>query len=220
MNITEVSDSKRKWGNGPTSRTDFIETFLLESPDQLEINTWPIIQNDIEEFAGMFPEQVKDLGNNLKKLEFENHVFYWFEDNGNFVLGASLDKRLYALVVKIIGKNPHIKSTFHASDLYLRILKDSKKNIRLASDRTLSNSGYKIWGRLFQSGHTILVYNSNNPGEYIAINSEEEMKSFLGKGKANYQYILCESKLMMADIHMQFRTREYRRLAGLSLEDS
>jgi hypothetical protein len=68
MKINEIILKNKKWGNGQTSRTDFNETWLYESPINIgKFPTWPGIKNIIDEFIP-YANGIIDLTNGLKKL--------------------------------------------------------------------------------------------------------------------------------------------------------
>jgi len=208
-----------------TERKDFYNSWLFESPELLEFPAWDEIRDNILDFSRKVPEQKKILSKNFRKLELTNQVFYWFVENQEIIIGASLDKQPRALVVQMLGKNPKWKKKPpHASDLYLAILHDlkgSNQNI-VISDKTLSASAYKNWIKLFQAGYTISLYDKNHPGtSFKKFNSEDETKQYFGQGRnfQNYRYILSESKTAQLDVSAAFRMREIRERNHLPLDE-
>lgn len=206
-----------------TSRTDFNATWLSEMPaglgsfetfDALEYHIRDLIKN------GKKPQQVKD---DLFKIDMDNSVYYWYSSDDQIVLGAGLDKKPQALVINLTGKNPQYRNRApYASDLYHAILRDTSANIRVVSDTQMSDSGYAIWKNLLQRGHTISVYDRENPGKsFKTLNSVAEMDQFFRDDDtdyARYQFVLSE-KNAIAECRSFFHTRRYRELSGLLLED-
>jgi hypothetical protein len=224
MNIQKIFNKNKKYGQNFTGRKDFIESFLFEEPQYLESNIWEQLKNDIYELKSRSPNKIHKLGNNFYKLEFVNDVYYWFEQNDEFILGCSLDKKVHGFVVVMTGKNPKYSKQYpYASDLYLGILKDIKDNEKsiIISDKFLSKDGYKIWKRLLGAGHKISLYNINQPGKFIQINSLDQLQDFMSneKEKREYRYVLSESEDDRQSISVSFKKRKYYEDNNLSMED-
>ncbi len=207
-----------------TDRTDFNESWLMEMPvgfghtelyDMLTYNIKDLMQHGKKPIS---------LPNNLKKIELETSVFYWYEINNVIALGVELTKRPQALVVRILGKNPELRNKEpYASDLYIAILNDNHKALRIVSDISLSDEGYSLWKRLYMDGHIISVYDRDSLGRsLITLNSLEEFEEFYDKSDSKdherYQYVLTESTYL-AETRSFFNTRRARELAGLKLVD-
>jgi len=94
MFLKYLLETRNTWGKGRTSRTDFKETWLMESPIRIApANYYPTIVNDIEEFK-RYGLSVIDLGSGLKKITLSVSAIYWMENkNGNIEIGMELDKR-------------------------------------------------------------------------------------------------------------------------------
>lgn len=224
MNIQEIFNENKKYGQNFTGRKDFIESFLFEEPQYLESNIWEQLKNDISELKSRSPNKIHKLGNNFYKLEFVNDVYYWFEQNNEFILGCSLDKKVHGFVVVMTGKNPKYTTRYpYASDLYLEILNDIKDNEKsiIISDKFLSKDGYKIWKRLLGAGHKISLYNINQPGNFIQINSLDQLQDFMSneKEKRAYRYVLSESEDDRQSISVSFKKRKYYDDNNLPMED-
>jgi len=151
---------------------------------------------------------------NFHKLELTDQIYYWITNEKKIILGISLEKRPYALVVRMSGKDPAFrKRPPFASDVYLNILKDSKKDICLHSDETLSEDGFKIWKKLFNSGHKVCLYAKDKPTQTLEkFSSLEEMEKYFKKDKSyrNYSYVLCESQFGFGNVMGHFATRKIR----------
>lgn len=226
MNVNEIL-SKKKYENN-LSRSDFNESWLFEYPEQIigDINAWPQIENDINELINSIPDKVENLNNGLKKMDFNNDVYYWIEnDKGEFIIGTSLDKKPYALFVGMTGKNKKFRNVPpYGSDLYLAILNDLKgtKCNLIISDKTITQYGYKIWEKLFSLEHKVSLYDKNNPsGTYKKFNSLADLNKYFQVGKEfqNYRYILSENQETMFSVYIGFKKRKYREENNLGLED-
>jgi hypothetical protein len=224
MKIKEII-STNNWKN-KFGRTAFNESWLYEEPEVMEFAAWPTIKNDIDDIRKAKPNSIEKLNNNLFRIELTDDVYYWFEKNGIFWVGTSLEKKPRNVAVLITGKNPEATGSPYASDLYLAILNDLKnldgspKNL-LISDKTLSTSGFKIWKKLFADGHVVSVYDRTKPGEtFIRCENEDELKSFFGldRNYQNYRYVLSESKNAQIDIWPSFKIRKAREENNLPLE--
>ena|ERR1039457_856074 len=216
MNILEIL--------APTEREDFNKSWLFETPESLEFSSWNSIRNEITEFRSI-TNNTQILPNGFQKLDLLTQVFYWFEKNNEIVIGTSLDKQPRSLVVQLTGKNPKfIKQPPYASDLYLAILNDLKNTNRniVLSDKTLSDEGYGIWKKLFQDGHTVSLYDKNNPSKsFKKFDSIEDMDKYFQTGQKyqDYRFVLSESKLAQIAVYASFRMRKIREDNNLPLNE-
>ena len=206
-----------------TSRTQFNETWLTEMPEGLgKFEMFDMLQYNIKDMIKN-TQTILDLGNNLKKIDLQQSVYYWYEQSGEILLGAELFKAPQGWIVQLVGKNPKIRgrSPF-ASDLYNAILQDTKSSIRILSDKQLSDEGFEIWKRLFQQGHKISVYDATNPGKtFQTFDNINDFDTYFKNDDTTfqrYQYVLTENSYL-AETRNNFNNRRYRELAGLSLED-
>jgi hypothetical protein len=206
-----------------TSRTDFNETWLTETPEGLgDFDLFDMIEHNIKDRI-KYGSNVIELANGLKKIDGTQVKYYWYEKNGDIILGAELSVKPQALVVNALAKNKKYKGTPYATDLYDAILKDSGRSIRLVSDNEMSNKGLNVWIRLLNMGHNISLYDRDNPGQtFKTIETEEELRSYFKDGDRDYkryQYILSES-LELVEVRSFFNLRRYRELVpGMSLDD-
>jgi len=164
------------------------------------------------------------LANNLKKIDLPQSVYYWYELNSKILLGIELSKEPQGWIVRAIGKNPQfIGRPPYASDLYNRVVQDSKHGIRLMSDIDLSDEGYNIWKKLFLLGHKISVYDRENPGQsFKTFDTIADFDHYFKTDDTNfrrYQYVLSESGMMLAQIRSNFNIRRLRELTNFGLED-
>jgi hypothetical protein len=208
-----------------TSRTDFVETWLMEAPEGLgNMETFDQVRYNIQDLK-LHQIPVQDLSAGLKKTELSQTLYYWFEISGEIILGTELDRRSQGLVVRLTGKDPALrgKPPF-ASDLYISVLNDNQdKSLRILSDNQLSDEGYKIWKRLFAQGAQVSVYDKNNPGKsFRTFQDFSEFDKYFQHDNSDYkssQYVLSSNSASLAETRGFFHIRRYRELTGLSCED-
>jgi hypothetical protein len=208
-----------------TSRTDFVETWLWETPEGLgSFDTFDQIQYNISDLR-KHTVPVQDLGAGLHKVDLNQTAYYWYERQGKIVLGVELDKRPQAWVVRLTGKNPKFQGQApFASDLYLAVLRDIKsRSIRLLSDTQLSDEGLNIWKRLFDQGISVSVYDRNNPGQsFKTFDSLTDFDQYFKQDDSDfrrYQFVLSGASPVLAETRSFFHTRRFRELSGLALDD-
>jgi len=203
------------------SRNDFIKSYLYEMPSGTPpIN--PILQliNSISELKKYY--QIIKLSNNLFKMEGNELVYYWYEENDAILLGAEFTKVKHGIVVNYVAKIE--KSTPpYATDLYNDVLND-RKNIEFAnnsiiiSDKRLSEDGISLWKRLFKKGHTISIYNTEDASNtFTKLNSIEDLESFFKMHDSSYEkyrYILSESGGNYAEVMAFFSLRRLHETSG------
>jgi len=201
----------------PDSRGDFVKSWLTESPEGIGFtdlsHTIDYVINDYVKDGS----KIIDLGNNLKKIDGDRIVFYWYEINNEIILGAEFSKKPECLIVNAIGKKNKGHPPY-ASDLYNAVLADQNKSIRIMSDQQLSNEGLGIWKRLLNQGHKISVYDSAQPGKsFTDITSEDELMKYFNHDNSDfrkYQFVISESGNYW-ETKSYFLTRRYRELVGL-----
>jgi hypothetical protein len=208
-----------------TSRTDFTETWMSETPEGLgSFETFDQIKYNISDLR-KHSVPVQDLGANLYKVDLNQTAYYWYERQGEVILGVELDKRPQAWVVRLTGKNPKFQGRApFASDLYLAVLRDVKSHsIRLLSDTQLSDEGLGIWKRLFDQGISVSVYDRNNPGQsFRTFDSISDFDQYFKQADSDfrrYQFVLSETATVLAETRSFFHTRRFRELSGLALTD-
>jgi len=206
-----------------TDRTDFNNTWLMESPEGLgSFEMFDALEYNIRD-RKKHGGEIASLGNNLYKIRGEQVLYYWYEKDGKILLGCELSIRPQAMTVNMVGKNPkHRGSAPYASDLYAAILKDNSRSI-VVSDTQLSDEGYNIWKRLVRKGFAVSVYDSKQPGKsFKTFRDEAELDEFFKDDDTDYrryQYVLSSEGEVLAETRSYFNTRRYRELAGLSLKD-
>lgn len=210
-----------------TDRTDFNETWLCESPQGIGI--WAaysgIVDIIIDSINRKYPVSTQG---NLNKIETDAVALYWIgtADGLNIELGCELYLKPQGYMVNAIGKKPSLKGQSpYASDLYLAILNDTDKAIRLLSDIDLSDEGYKIWKRLYSDPRAcILVYDNSTAGKsYKILDTYEDFESFYKLNDSSYrkyQYVLMKhGSNSLLETNCFFNLRRMRELSGLVLED-
>jgi len=168
--------------------------------------------------GGIKPIKIKS---NFYKIELEGQIYYWYEKNGKILLGAQFEKSRKALRVNFIAKVNKGKPTY-ASDLYNDVL-DDRKNIKginsiVMSDDKLSEEGLKIWKKLFDNGHKVLVYDVDNPGQsYVTLHNVDDLDNYFRMNDPSYKryrYVLSEG-LHYLDTRTAFHLRRLRETSGL-----
>lgn len=206
-----------------TSRSDFNQTWLIESPEgHGSFETFEAIEYNIRDRIKNGASPIA-LGNNLFKIEGNQIKFYWYQKEGAILLGVELFIRPQGMSVNLIGKNPKTKSSPpFSSDLYLAILKDNNKSL-LFSDTQMSNDGLNIWKRLVTNGYPVSVYDRAAPGKsFKTFTDASELDEFVkddDRDFRRYQYVLSLPGETLAETRSHFNTRRYRELSGLALDD-
>jgi len=218
LEILNESQLRREFGS---SRGDFIHTFLSEMPMGTPATDFLYqIEHDIRE-KQIYYTTIK-VSDNLFKIEGNQLIYYWYESNGNILLGVELSKKPRGLSVNYIGK-PNKNGPPYASDLYLDVLRDRKGieyegNHIIMSDSKLSDEGFNIWKRLLKDGHKMVVYDKDSPGQsYTEIHTLDELEQYFKHNDPNYQkytYVLSENMQSIIDIRSMFRLRRTRELSG------
>ena len=204
------------------SRQDFIETWLTEMPRGIDgIQLFEAIREAIMERID-YGFSVIDLGNNLKKIMGKQIIHYWYEKDNEISLCAELEIKPQGYVVNALAKNPTMDGSPYASDLYINILKDSNKAIKLYSDKDMTRSGLNVWKRLLSLGYAISVYDNENPGQSLTtLSSETDLDRYFKMSDYDFQryrFVLTEAKgvsLMLAETRGFFHTRRMRELASI-----
>jgi hypothetical protein len=199
------------------------EKILIESPEGIgKFELYDMLKYDINDlisnnFASTILKNIN--GFDFKKIELTTTIYYWFEKNGEIILGSELEKNPQSLIVHITGKNSNYRRKFpYASDLYALILNNSKKGIRLMSDVQLSDEGYNIWKKLFKLGCNISVYDRTSPGRtFKTFDKLNDFDDYFKNDDTNfqkYQFILTEEKSIIETLNY-FNIQRYRELCGL-----
>lgn len=111
----------------------------------------------IKTYDKHYPNSTQDLNNGLKKKVISDQIHYWYEKDGVILLVIHMVERDGNLVTQEIVKNPKHKGSPYASDLYSAIRKDQPANVKIISDKSLTEDGFQVWKRLLASGHKIGV---------------------------------------------------------------
>lgn len=201
------------------SRKSFVETWLKEMPSGLgQFETLDALTYSIKDFLryGVTPRQVKD---NLFVIDIGTVMIYWFgSGDGNRIdIAVELKKESEALVVTMLGKDRSLKGREpFASDLYSSILKDVSENLRIKSDKFLSDEGFKVWKSLVQRGHKISVYDSQEPSKtFKTFDSDKELDSFFANDNTDFtrfQFVMSEDIISLLKVRSSFNLRKHREL--------
>jgi hypothetical protein len=205
------------------SREKFDKSFLIESLEKTgPRNDFSFLLTLINEKKQYFPNSVTKVKDNWIKYQSKEILLFWYEDNNEIYIAAEFSIDPYILTVNIIGKNLKFKKSYpYASDLYSEVLEDSKSNnpaIKLYSDKSLSEEGFKIWQRLLDKGHKISVYDvsDKNHIELQKITNIDDLKKYHMQDPEfqKYRYVISETSYT-SDLNHFFVLREYRRLSGI-----
>jgi hypothetical protein len=195
----------------------------MESPQRIpKADYYRRIEKDIEEFID-YGKQPVDLGNGLRKISMgSGDIIYWIEKDSIIQIGMELESRPQGLVVRLVGKRPGIKRSPYASDLYKAVLSDTREDVKMLSDQTLTDEGSKIWKRLFsEPGYAITVYDPLASGAtYHTLHSLSEFDEFFGDDAEykRYQFILSHPDFV-AETRSFFHVRRFRELSGQGVDD-
>lgn len=202
----------------PCSRTEFIESWLMEMPELTDnLEAYDILSWTIKDriSGGETPTEVKPgiykLGNQI--------VLYWIGPPTRVDLAIELAQKAQSMVINLTGKNPQLRhKSPHATDLYTVILDDNQTSL-IISDASLSEAGAAIWKRLVQMGYYVTVYNTEKPGHSRqTFKSPQELDAFLARDDSDYKkwrFVLSKPGMQIGETVSAFNTRRYRELAGM-----
>jgi hypothetical protein len=213
---------------GPTSRTDFNETWLVEMPQRLigkANNLYKNMKHNIDELQKTVPsDSITDLGNGYYTYIGGKILYVWLTDpnTNEYVIISELEIRPQGLAVVGTSKNPkYTGKPPYASDLYFTILNNTNYSI-LMSDTMLYDEGFDIWARLLDLGGIISIYDIDNPGgSFKTITDKKELESVFGYAEdyKRYRFVLSKPGTHLMETKSQFNTRRMRELSGMNIED-
>ena len=201
-------------------RNNFDESWLIESPfiTASAANSYRVLSELIGQFVKT--DSVINLSNNINMIDQGSVKFFWIGSAENIDVACEFSSRAECYIEMLVGRNPELSGPPYASDLYIGILAATKKPIKLISDSLLSGDGLNLWKRLLSMGHTISVYDSNNPGKsFSSFNNMDDLTKFCSNTNmayTRYQYVLTESSDMLAETAHSFAIRRYREISGLT----
>lgn len=189
------------------SRVDFVNSWVNESPQRVDpINSFSVLIDNIKSLSEYY--DVITINSTLRKIEANDLIVYWIEQNNEIALAIELTKKPHTYEVNLTGKNDKFRNQPpFASDLYIDILKDCGSAIKITSDKTLTDEGAAIWKKLLRSGLKVFVYNMNDLSNLIRLNSIEDIENNLND--SNTRFILSEAKVAVV-VESRFRLRKYR----------
>jgi hypothetical protein len=199
------------------SRKSFTESWLSEMPSGLgQFETYDAVSYSVKDFIRNGIKPVK-VANDLFTINIATTVLYWHgsSDGKTINLAIELRKQSEALVVTMLGKNPALKGKPpFASDIYSAIIKHAGENVRVMSDKFLSDEGFKVWKKLVQLGHTVSVYDSDEPGKsFKTFDDAADLDAFFANDDSDftrYQFILSEGIENLLQVRSSFNLRKYR----------
>lgn len=154
-----------------------------------------------------------DIGNNYRKCEFDDFVYYWIEYNSIVTLAASFAIRPYALIVCDVfkeSKSPSIAKLFKKIIQERSQLPSFYNNI-LFTDAHLLNEGDLFWGSVWNNQITLSVFNGTQPGQTFS----EIDRNVNSLPLLNHKYIMSELGERYIDTRICFNTRRSREIGGL-----
>jgi hypothetical protein len=196
---------------------EFHTLFLTEMPVRLNGGNpyEPLCQGiDITiEYGG----EIESLGDNVFKVG----DFYWFGSADASVKQLCINTTQVGKLLKVnsTGKSPDLAgSPPYAIDLYLKIASSLGNGIKFASDQVLSDDGFKVWSRIFTSGHKLLIFNSKS-GKYepVVPSSIHDLEKYFNDDGIDYQYVIDESA-NIGNLIGNFTILEWKRLSSYPLE--
>jgi hypothetical protein len=200
----------------------FSRRFLAEMPQQLNGgNPYDAISSIIQELLSA-NITVESLGNNTFRIASGNSVYYWIgsADGNQIRLCSNVDEDGNFAKITSTGKNPNLlKTEPYAIDLYLRIANSLPHGVKFSCDAILSDDGFNVWKRIFNSGHELVIYN-NRSEKFNAdrIKSAAELENYFKNHPEarQYQYGIAESAIAIG-IKGDFSIMEWKRLANYPL---
>ena len=209
-------------------RTEFYESFMAETPygkeqpdDYHDINR--ISYDDAKKSGAINSDNTHDLGDGCY-LSYRpgGSTTAWHENSSGVVdLIVNFSTSSKSWTVSETSRPLGTVSDVFASDLYEKVLNFMRDQpyllgIRFLSDRILSDSGLRIWQRLFNAGHVLKIYDSEAKIN-INVNSVGELEKYLShtdKSYGKYQYVLLE-KSRSSDANYLFEMYRLWRISGI-----
>lgn len=196
----------------------FGSLFLREQPHPVSGNNpFPILSATIDELV-QAEVPVQNLGDSV----YQVGDFYWVGAESAKVkkLCIHLDQVGNLTSVRSVGKQPELTGQPpYALDLYLKLADLSPVGVKFASDQVLSDDGFAVWKRIFQTGRNLLIYN-NQSGKFVPerIKSQSQLIQYFTEHPDNikYQFVLADIGEIV-NLQGQFAILEWKRLAGYPL---
>ncbi len=197
---------------------EFHNLFLIEMPRRINGGNpyEPLCQGiDVTiEYGG----DIESLGDDVYKVG----DFYWVGSGDGSVKQICCNVSHMGTLAKVntTGKNPElIGQPPYAADFYLKISQALNTGIKFASDQILSDDGFKVWSKLLNHGHKILVFNNHN-GKYVPVivNSIDQLSHYFNDDGHIYQYVLDEGK-HIGNLFGTITLMEWKRLANYPLPE-
>lgn len=166
-----------------------------------------------------YGEPISSLGDDV----YQAGDYFWVGSKDasikKLIVGTSLVGNI--LKVDATGKDPTLsKQPPYAIDLYIKISNSLNHGIKFASDKILSDDGFKLWKRIFNSGHKLLVYNSHQ-GKYepSVLKTAQDLEQYFNTtdNALDYQYVIAEDAVI-GNLLGSFQLMEWKRLSGYPLE--
>ena len=216
--ITEWSDEGMQYD----SRKSFYESWMIESPERIQpLNGFRSLLDNLLVFMDSYPSI--EIEQDIYYLEGQ-HIIYFYHKIGNIITTiVELEKKPQALWVVNMAKDEKYQGAPpYMTDIYKEILYLSNgRSLVFTSDKMMTNSGIKVWKKLLDSGYSISVYDSSQPGQSLTrLTDAAELEKYIGnKDYQKYRFILSESSNWLAQVKETFTIRRTRELAGITSDE-
>jgi len=203
------------------SRKSFYESWMVESPERIQpLNGFRSLLDNLLSFMDSYPSI--EIENDIYYLEGRS-VIYFYHKIGNIITTiVELEKKPQSLWVVNMAKDEKYQGAPpYMTDIYKEILYLSNgRSLVFTSDKIMTNSGVKVWKKLLDSGYTVSVYDSSQPGQSLTrLSNAEELEKYIGnKDYQKYRFILSESNKWLAQVKETFTIRRTRELAGITAD--
>ena len=204
------------------SRKSFYESWMAESPERIaSLNGFGALLDNLQGFMDSYPSV--EIEKDIFYLE-GSAVIYFYHKIGNIITTiVELEKKPQALWVVNMAKDPKYQGAPpYMTDIYKEILYLSNgRSLLFTSDKMMTNSGIKVWKKLLDSGYTISVYDTSQPGQSLTrLANAEELEKYIGnKDYRKYRFILSEATNWLGCVKEHFTIRRTRELAGITLDE-
>lgn len=203
------------------SRKSFYESWMAESPERIHpLNGFRSLLDNLRGFMDSYPSI--EIENDIYYLEGRD-IIYFYHKIGNIITTiVELEKKPQALWVVNMAKDEKYQGAPpYMTDIYKEILYLSNgRSLVFTSDKMMTNSGIKVWKKLLDSGYTVSVYDSSQPGQSLTkISNVDDLEKYIGnKDYQNYRFILSESTKWLTQVKETFTIRRTRELAGITAD--
>lgn len=203
------------------SRKSFYESWMVESPERIQpLNGFRSLLDNLLSFMDSYPSI--EIENDIYYLEGRSLIYFYHKIGNIITTIVELEKKPQSLWVVNMAKDEKYQGAPpYMTDIYKEILYLSNgRSLVFTSDKIMTNSGVKVWKKLLDSGYTVSVYDSSQPGQSLTrLSNAEELEKYIGnKDYQKYRFILSESNKWLAQVKETFTIRRTRELAGITAD--